>query len=88
MSLAEWTVEDRPYGIGTCMGGRGPVLCKGKWGVVGSTGQYRILFPTGWIEDKPMFQTEIEAMNWVDQKCDTQTPTHKITNAPNDPTSP
>lgn len=63
--LEGWVVELRSYGIGTCMGGRGQVLCRGKWGVIGATGNYRILHPNGWIEETPRFDTEVEAMLWV-----------------------
>lgn len=63
--LDGWSVERRSYGVGTCFGGSGDVLCYGKWGVIGGTGRYKILHPTGWIEDSPKFKTEIEAMLWV-----------------------
>ena len=63
--LEGWSVERRSYGVGTCFGGSGDVLCYGKWGVIGGTGRYKILFPSGWIEERPKFKTELEAMLWV-----------------------
>ncbi len=63
--LEGWSVERRSYGVGQCFGGTGNVLCYGKWGVIGGTGRYRILHPSGWIEDSPKFTTELEAMLWV-----------------------
>jgi len=63
--LEGWSVERRSYGVGTCFGGSGDVLCFGKWGVIGGTGSYKILHPTGWIEERPKFKTELEAMLWV-----------------------
>lgn len=66
VSLLEgWSVQHRSYGVGTCFGGSGDVLCYGKWGVIGGTGRYKILFPSGWIEERPKFKTELEAMLWV-----------------------
>jgi hypothetical protein len=63
--LEGWSVQHRSYGVGTCFGGSGDVLCYGKWGVIGGTGRYKILFPSGWIEERPKFKTELEAMLWV-----------------------
>jgi len=63
--LEGWSVQRRSYGVGTCFGGSGDVLCYGKWGVIGGTGRYKILFPSGWIEERPKFKTELEAMLWV-----------------------
>lgn len=67
--LEGWSVQRRSYGVGTCFGGSGDVLCYGKWGVIGCTGHYKILHPTGWIEDSPKFKTELEAMLWVAANC-------------------
>lgn len=47
------------------MSSLGAVLSRGKWGVVGGTGHYRILRPYGWVNDKPVFETELEAMLYV-----------------------
>jgi len=66
--LAGWSVEEKRYGIGTCVGCSGSVLCFGNWGVVGHTGHYEILFPSGWVEDHPVFKTELEAMLWVSNR--------------------
>jgi hypothetical protein len=66
--LDGWSLQRRPYGVGQTRGGTGDVLCYGKWGVIGGTGHYNVLFPSGWIEDRPKFKTEIEAMLWVMNK--------------------
>lgn len=77
--LAGWSVQRRSYGIGETRGGTGDVLSFGKWGVVGGTGSYHILFPHGWIEDRPKFKTEIEAMLWVKAKTEPKPANSAIT---------
>jgi hypothetical protein len=79
--LEGWSVQRRSYGVGTCGGGSGDVLCYGKWGVIGGTGRYKILFPSGWIEDRPKFKTELEAMLWVMAKGKLK-PSNDRTHAP------
>jgi len=66
--LDGWTIETKWVGIGTCGAGRNKVLCRGNWGVIGGTGHFNILFPSGWVEDTPRFATEIEAMMWIINK--------------------
>ena len=66
--LSKWKLEQRGYGMGQYGWGSNLVLSYGKWSVVGSTGYFRIVHPTGWREDKPVFETEIEAMQWVMKK--------------------
>lgn len=70
--LADWTLAVRNWGQGTCCGCHGTVLTYGKWGVIGRTGHYRIIFPSGWEEDNPTFKTELEAMLWVMQQRKTK----------------
>lgn len=70
--LADWTLAVRNWGQGTCCGCHGTVLTYGKWGVIGRTGYYRIIFPSGWEEDHPTFKTELEAMLWVMQQRKTK----------------
>jgi hypothetical protein len=66
--LDGWAMERKWYGVGRCFSRCGPVLSRGKWGVVGDTGCYRILHPDGWVNDTPTFPTELEAMRYVMNK--------------------
>ena len=63
--LDGWSLETKSCGIGTCCSGMNKVLMRGNWGVIGCTGKYQLLHPSGWIEDSPSFKTELEAMLWV-----------------------
>jgi hypothetical protein len=63
--LDGWSLETVSCGIGMCGSGMNKVLMRGNWGVIGGTGKYKLLHPSGWIEDSPSFKTELEAMLWV-----------------------
>lgn len=66
--LDGWTLETKWVGIGQCGAGQNRVLCRGNWGVIGGTGHFTILHPDGWVNEKPVFKTELEAMLWVMSK--------------------
>lgn len=63
--LDGWELDRRWYGYGDCFSTNGLALWHGKWGVTGSAGSYRVIRPNGWLEETPMFPTELEAMLWV-----------------------